>query len=106
MRLLISRFPAISDFGQQFPDPSNISVGPDMYIPRSDPDRLRRLYLPHFDVMAEREDPTLSAAALARITYGSFSTAWRVRRDFGLLAGTSSRGSSFPAHRAKPAKSA
>ena len=30
----------------------------------------------------ERE-PTLSAAALARRTYGSFATAWQVRRDFG-----------------------
>jgi hypothetical protein len=30
-------------------------------------------------------DRTLSAAALARRTYGSFATAWRVRRDFGLL---------------------
>lgn len=53
---------------------------------------------------ALEKDPTLSAAALARITYGSFSTAWRVRRDFLLLAGTSSRGSSFRAHRAKPAR--
>lgn len=31
-------------------------------------------------------DPTLSAAALARKTYGSFATAWHVRRDFALLA--------------------
>ncbi|HWX55974.1 MAG TPA: hypothetical protein VN176_15405 [Verrucomicrobiae bacterium] len=31
------------------------------------------------------DDTTLSAAALARKTYGSFATAWRVRRDFGLL---------------------
>jgi hypothetical protein len=31
-------------------------------------------------------DPTLSAAALARRTYGSFATAWHVRRDFALLA--------------------
>jgi hypothetical protein len=30
-------------------------------------------------------DPTLSAAALARKTYGSFATAWHVRRDFALL---------------------
>lgn len=30
----------------------------------------------------ERE-PTLSAAELARRTYGSFATAWQVRRDFG-----------------------
>lgn len=32
------------------------------------------------------DDRTLSAAALAKKTYGSFATAWRVRRDFGLLA--------------------
>jgi hypothetical protein len=31
-------------------------------------------------------DPTLSAAALARQTYGSFATAWHVRRDFALPA--------------------
>jgi hypothetical protein len=30
----------------------------------------------------ERE-PTLSAAGLARRTYGSFATAWQTRRDFG-----------------------
>jgi hypothetical protein len=30
-------------------------------------------------------DPTLTAAALARKTYGSFATAWHVRRDFVLL---------------------
>lgn len=30
-------------------------------------------------------DPTLSAADLARKTYGSFATAWQVRRDFALL---------------------
>jgi hypothetical protein len=34
---------------------------------------------------ALEEDPTLSVAALARRTYGSFATAWHVRRDFGLL---------------------
>jgi hypothetical protein len=31
------------------------------------------------------EDPTLSAAALARRTYGSFSTAWHARRDRGVV---------------------
>ena len=31
------------------------------------------------------DDPALSAAALARTTYGSFATAWHVRRDFALL---------------------
>ncbi len=30
-------------------------------------------------------EPTLSAAALARRTYGSFATAWHTRRDYGLL---------------------
>jgi hypothetical protein len=30
-------------------------------------------------------DPDQSAAELARRTYGSFATAWHVRRDFGLL---------------------
>ncbi len=34
---------------------------------------------------ALEQDPTLSAAELARKTYGSFATAWRVRRDFGLV---------------------
>ena len=38
------------------------------------------------DMRAALEDNrTLSAAALAKKTYGSFATAWRVRRDFGLL---------------------
>jgi len=36
---------------------------------------------------ALEDDPTLSAASLARKTYGSFATAWHVRRDFGVLAG-------------------
>lgn len=31
-------------------------------------------------------DPSLSATALARQTYGSFATAWHVRRDFAVLA--------------------
>jgi len=42
---------------------------------------------------ALEDDPTLSAAALARRTYGSFATAWHVRRDYAVLAsagGTSS----------------
>lgn len=34
---------------------------------------------------ALEQDRTLSAAELARKTYGSFATAWRVRRDFGLV---------------------
>lgn len=32
-------------------------------------------------------EPGQSAAALARRTYGSFATAWRVKLDFGILAG-------------------
>jgi len=31
------------------------------------------------------DDPTLSAAALARRTYGSFATAWHVRHDYAIL---------------------
>ena len=31
--------------------------------------------------------PDLSAAALARLTYGSFATAWQVRRDFATARG-------------------
>lgn len=40
---------------------------------------------------ALESDATLSAAALARETYGSFATAWHVRRDFVLLRCASSR---------------
>ncbi len=37
------------------------------------------------DMWAELErQPDLSAAALARATYGSFATAWQVRRDFAV----------------------
>ncbi len=36
----------------------------------------------------ERE-PTLSAAEVARRTYGSFATAWQVRRDFGTWSSAS-----------------
>lgn len=32
-------------------------------------------------------DPQLTSAELARRTYGSYATAWRVRRDFGIIAG-------------------
>ncbi|MBI4231213.1 MAG: hypothetical protein HY608_10295 [Planctomycetes bacterium] len=39
------------------------------------------------DMWAELEaDPTLTPAKLARRTYGSFATAWQVRKDFALLA--------------------
>ncbi len=38
------------------------------------------------DMWAElTQDPALSASELARKTYGSYGTAWEVRRDFGLL---------------------
>jgi hypothetical protein len=37
---------------------------------------------------ALEEDPTLSSAELARRAYGSFATAWHVRRDFAVLRGT------------------
>jgi hypothetical protein len=37
---------------------------------------------------ALEDDASLSAAALARKTYGSFATAWHVRRDFALIRGT------------------
>lgn len=32
-------------------------------------------------------DPTLSASELARRTYGSFATAWQVKRDFAMVGG-------------------
>jgi hypothetical protein len=39
------------------------------------------------DMWAALEDnPTLSAAVLARKTYGSFATAWHVRHDFAVVA--------------------
>ncbi len=51
---------------------------------------------------ALEEEPTLSAAALARRTYGSFATAWHVRRDFALLSRTLSPGSKLlRTHRSK-----
>jgi hypothetical protein len=40
------------------------------------------------DMWAELDaNPTLSAAELARRTYGSFATAWHVRQDWDVLAG-------------------
>jgi hypothetical protein len=33
------------------------------------------------------QDPDLTASALARLTYGSFATAWHVKRDWDLLKG-------------------
>ncbi|HMI89194.1 MAG TPA: hypothetical protein VK550_34180 [Polyangiaceae bacterium] len=41
---------------------------------------------------ALENDASLSAAALARKTYGSFATAWHVRRDFALIGGTGGGG--------------
>jgi hypothetical protein len=55
---------------------------------------------------ALEQDPTLSAAELARKTYGSFATAWHVRRDFGMLAPASPSASRLLAPRKKPARSA
>jgi len=41
------------------------------------------------DMWAELDaNPSLSAAELARRTYGSFATAWHVRQDWAVLAGT------------------
>jgi len=40
---------------------------------------------------ALEKDSSLSPAALAKKTYGSFATAWRVRRDFDLAAVTQAR---------------
>jgi hypothetical protein len=56
--------------------------------------RFRIMMGPNYraDMWAALEsDATLSAAALARETYGSFATAWHVRRDFLLLRESSSR---------------
>ncbi len=37
------------------------------------------------DMWALQSEPHLTAAELARRTYGSYATAWRVRRDYGIL---------------------
>jgi hypothetical protein len=56
---------------------------------------------------ALERDPTLSAAELARRTYGSFATAWHVKREFRLLShGVSPPSGRSQTPRAKPAKSA
>jgi len=52
---------------------------------------------------ALERDPTLSAAELARRTYGSFATAWHVKREFRLLSPASQHPKTL---RPKPAKSA
>src|SRR5215831_9365617 len=62
----------------------------------------RRHHVYHFRIMmgpnyradmwaALEAEAALSATALARETYGSFATAWHVRRDFLLLRGAFSR---------------
>jgi hypothetical protein len=49
------------------------------------------------DMWAELEnEPDLSASELARRAYGSFATAWHVRRDFGFLAGGKGSGRRGP----------
>lgn len=53
---------------------------------------------------ALERNPELTPAALARSTYGSFATAWRVQRDFALIRRASSPG--FRPERKKPARSA
>ena len=40
---------------------------------------------------ALEDDATLTASELARVTYGSFATAWHVRRDFALVAASKRR---------------
>jgi hypothetical protein len=68
--------------------------------------RCRLLMGPSYraDMWAELEaDPTLSATALARSTYGSFATAWHVRNDFTLLVGSGpARGASSRLSRSLP----
>jgi hypothetical protein len=62
------------------------------------PYRRRIMMGPSFraDMWAALErDPTLSAATLARKTYGSFATAWGVRRDFALVAAARGRRSAI-----------
>ena len=73
----------------------------------------RRHHVYHFRIMmgpnyradmwaALESDATLSAAALARETYGSFATAWHVRRDFLLLRGAPSQRTPTPESNKKP----
>jgi hypothetical protein len=64
--------------------------------------RLRIMIGPTYraDMWSELErDSTLSAAELARRAYGSFATAWHVRRDFGLLAPSTTLASRRPGQR-------
>jgi len=39
-----------------------------------------------------QENPERSASVVARLSYASFATAWQVKRDFQLVAGTTARG--------------
>jgi hypothetical protein len=52
--------------------------------------RYRVLFGPTYraDMWAENEgDPSLTAAQIARRTYGSFATAWQVKKDWRVLNG-------------------
>jgi hypothetical protein len=53
---------------------------------------------------ALERDPALPAAAMARMAYGSFSTAWHVRRDYDLLSRSLSRDSETRPGRKKPVR--
>jgi hypothetical protein len=57
---------------------------------------------------ALESDPKLSAAELARRTYGSFATAWHVKREFRLLSprGSPASGRRPKTPQSKPARSA
>jgi len=69
-------------------------LSPSLLARRHQVYRFRIMMGPNYraDMWAALEsDATLSAAALARETYGSFATAWHVRRDFLLLRVSSSR---------------
>jgi hypothetical protein len=63
-------------------------LSPTELAKRHHPYRCRVIMGPSYraDMWASlEEDPTLSIAALARKAYGSFATAWHVRRDFELV---------------------
>jgi hypothetical protein len=63
-------------------------VSPAALAARHRPYRCRVLIGPSYraDMWAALErDPALTAAELARRAYGSFATAWRVKRDFDIL---------------------
>jgi hypothetical protein len=82
-------------------------LSPSLLVRRHRVYRFRIMMGPNYraDMWAALElDATLSAAALARETYGSFATAWHVRRDFLLIRGASGRRTP-PAPRKKPVAS-